>query len=114
LTAIDIISKEFFPVKGAYPLEVFYMRYHLFIGGESAVCEFHMRLDCMNNYLLYCPTIEQNDNKFNQCQVLGDHQLCNIVNLAENLNGLSAKMMEANVDPYNLGLHNLLECLEKL
>jgi hypothetical protein len=56
-----------------------------------------MRLNCMNNYLLYFPTIEQNDNKFNQCQVLRDDQQCSIINLAKKP-GWTLKMMEANVD----------------
>jgi hypothetical protein len=66
----------------------------------------------MNDYLLYFPTIEQNDN-INQCQALRYDQLCDIINLAKNLNGHS-KMIEANVAPYDLGLHDLLDYLERL
>jgi hypothetical protein len=60
----------------------------------------------MNDYLLYFPTIEQNDNNFKQCQVLGEYQLCDIINLAKKTEW-TLKMMEANVDPYDLGLHDL-------
>jgi hypothetical protein len=60
------------------------MKYHtMFIGGEITVREFDMRLNCMNGYLLYFPTIEQSDNKLNQCQFLGDGQLCDIIQLAK-------------------------------
>jgi hypothetical protein len=89
------------------------MRYHLFIGGENTVGEFDMHLNYMNDYLLYFPTIEQNDNKFNQCHVLGDDQLCNIISIAKKPEW-TLKMMEANVDPYGLGLHDLLDYLERL
>jgi hypothetical protein len=64
----------------------------------------------MNDYLLYFPTIEQNDNKFKQCQLLGDDQPWD--NLTKN--EWTLKMMEANVDPYDLGLHDLLDYLERL
>jgi hypothetical protein len=59
------------------------MRHYLLIGGENTVHEFVMRLNCMNDFLLYVPSIEQNDNKFNQCHLLGDDQLCGIINLAK-------------------------------
>jgi hypothetical protein len=80
--SLDQLAQEFFPIEHVYRCQVFYMRYHMFIGGEYTVREFNMRLNCMNNCLLYFPTIEQNDNKFNQCKVLQDDQLCNIITLA--------------------------------
>jgi hypothetical protein len=77
--SLDWLAKEFFPIKHAYSHQTFYVRYHLFIGGENTIRQFDMmRLNSMNNHLLYFPTIERNDNKFNQCQVLGDDHLCDI------------------------------------
>jgi hypothetical protein len=84
------------------------LRYNIFVGGAITVQEFDVHLNCMNNYLLYFHTIEQNGNKFTPCRVLGDDQLCNIINLAKKT-GWTLKMMEANVDPYDLGLHDLLD-----
>ena len=89
------------------------MRYHLFIGGEVTVREFDMRLNRMNDYLQYFPTIETATGNLNQCQVLGDDQLCDIINLAKKPEW-TLKMMEANVDPYDLDLHDLLDYLERL
>jgi hypothetical protein len=112
--SLDQLAKEFFPIKHTYRRQVFYMRYHLFTGGENTVCEVDMRLNRMNDYLLYFSTIEHNDNKFKQGGVLRDDQLCNIINLAKKPEW-SLKMMEANVDPYDLGLHDLvLNYLERL
>ncbi len=111
--SLDQLAKEFFPVKHAYRRQIFYMRYHLFIGGEVTVREFDMRLNRMNDYLQYFPTIDATNGNLNQCQVLGDDQLCDIINLAKKPEW-TLKMMEANVDPYDLDLHDLLDYLERL
>jgi hypothetical protein len=44
---------------------------------------------------------------------LSDDQLCDIIKLAKKPKG-TLKMMEANVDPYDLDLHDLLDYLERL
>ena len=111
--SLDQLAKEFFPVKHAYRRQIFYMRYHLFIGGKVTVREFDMRLNRMSDYLQYFPTIETATGNLNQCQVLGDDQLCDIINLAKKPEW-TLKMMEANVDPYDLDLHDLLDYLERL
>jgi hypothetical protein len=65
--------------------------------------------------LLYFPMIKQHDGLWKElCQVLGnDHFLCHIINLAKKPEW-TLKMMEANVDPYDLNLHGILDDLERL
>jgi hypothetical protein len=88
------------------------MRYHLFIG-EGTVRQFYMRLNQINNYLIYFPNIQRHNGNYKQCDALSDDQLCDIINLAKKPKW-TLKMMEANVDPYDLDLHDLLDYLERL
>jgi hypothetical protein len=50
--SLDQLAKYCFLVKHVYWPQVFYIWYHLFIGGETMVCQFDMHLNCMNDYLL--------------------------------------------------------------
>jgi hypothetical protein len=85
------------------------MGYHLFIG-EGTVCQLDMQSNQINDYLIYFPNIQRHNGNYN---ALSDDQLCNIINLAKKPKW-TLKMMEANVNPYDLDLHDLLDYLERL
>jgi hypothetical protein len=63
--------------------------------------------------LLYFPMIKQHDGLWKRCQVLDDDHLCQMINQAKKPEW-TLKMMEANVDPYDLNLHGILDYLERL
>jgi hypothetical protein len=61
----------------------------------------------MINYLLYFPMIKQHDGSWwKDYQVLGDDQMCGIINLAKKPEW-TLQMMEANVDHYDLNICDL-------
>ena len=52
---IDDMAKEFFPVNHAYRRYIFYMKYHLFIGGKTGVRDFIARVHHINSCIPYFP-----------------------------------------------------------
>jgi hypothetical protein len=88
------------------------MHYHLFIG-EGTVRKFDLGLNQNNDYLIYFPNIHGHNGNYKQCEALSNDQLGDIINLTKKFEW-TLKMMEANVGPYDLDLHNLLDYLERL
>ena len=78
---IDDVAKEFFPVNHAYRRQIFYMKYHLFIGNKTGVRDFIARVHRINSCIPYFP--RKNGKKgIVDCKKLGEDELCDILNLA--------------------------------
>lgn len=97
----DRVAREFFPVKHACRRQ----------GADITVRQFDLHLNCMNDYLQYFPMVKSKGGSLRKCPILGKDQLCDIINLAKKPEW-TLKMMEANVDPYDLDLSSLLDYLE--
>jgi hypothetical protein len=109
---IDDVAKEFFPVNHAYRRQIFYMKYHLFIGGKTGVRDFIARVHRINSCIPYFP--RKNGKKgLRNCKKLGEDELCDILNLAKKPEW-TIRMLEANQDPYDFDLQELTEYLERL
>jgi hypothetical protein len=65
----------------------------------------------LNDYLLCF--LKQHYGSWKEWQVLGDDQLRDIINLAKK-SEWTLKLMEGNVDLYNLNLNHILIYLERL
>jgi hypothetical protein len=77
------------------------------------VGQFDMQLNGINDFLTYFPNIKQHNGNYKQCRALSDDQLCDIINLGKKPKWI-LKMMEANINPYELDPHYLLDYLEQL
>ena len=113
---IDLTAQEYFPAKHAVRRQTFYMKYHLYIGGNTTVKEFYTRFQQMNQFLPYFPMIRSglgNDVVYADPRSLTEDQVCDVLNLAKK-STWTEKMMESNADPYDMDLQELVEYLERL
>lgn len=113
---IDRTAQEYFPAKHSMRRQTFYMKYHLYIGGNTTVKEFYTRFQQMNQFLPYFPLIKSGEGYeviYSERRSLTKDQVCDVLNLAKK-STWTEKMMESNKDPYDMKLQELVEYLERL
>jgi hypothetical protein len=107
------MALEIFPTKHSYRRQVFYMKYHIFMGDGKTVKLFEKRVNWLNQCLKYFPMINSTDGQLKTCESLREDDLCDIYTLAIKPEWTS-KIMESNTDPYDLSLTELIDYLVKL
>jgi hypothetical protein len=88
-----------FPTKHSNHHQVFYMKYHIFMGDGTTVKIFEKRVDWLNQCIKYFPMIKMTDGQLKTCEPLGEDDLRDIYTLAIKKEW-TFKIMESNADPY--------------
>jgi hypothetical protein len=110
---LNDMALEIFPTKHSYCHQVFYMKYHIFMGDGMTVKIFEKRVNWLNQCLKYFPLINSTDGQLKTCESLREDDLRDIYTLAIKPEWTS-KIMESNADPYDLSLTELIDYLVKL
>jgi hypothetical protein len=112
---LNDMALEIFPTKhSSYCRQVFYMKYHIFMGDGTTVKLFERRVNWLNQCLTkYFPMINMTDGQLKTCESLGEDDLCDIYTLAIKPEWTS-KIMESNADPYDFSVTELINYLVKL
>jgi hypothetical protein len=112
---LNDMALEIFPTKHSYRRQVFYRKYHIFMGDGTTVKLFEKRVNWLNQCLKYFPMIDHvTDGQLKTCESLGEDDLRDIYTLAIKQEWTS-KIMESNADPYyDLSLTELIDYLVKL
>jgi hypothetical protein len=111
---LNDMALEIFPTKHSYQHQVFYMKYHIFIGDGTTVKLFEKRVtNWLNQCLKYFTMIDMTDGQLKTCEPLGEDDLLDIYTLAIKPEWTS-KIMESNADPYDFSLTELIDYLVKI
>jgi hypothetical protein len=89
------------------------MKYGIFMGEGTTVKEFEKRVTWLNQCLKYFPMVKMRNGQFKKCKPLDEDELRGIYTLAIKPEW-AAKIMEANLEPNNLSVADLIDYLEKL
>jgi hypothetical protein len=95
---VNDMALEIFPTKYSYCRQVFYMKYHIFMGDGTTVKLFEKRVNWLNQCLKYFPMINLTDGQLKTCECLGVDDLCDIYYTLAIKKEWTSKIIESNAD----------------